>query len=191
MRPWLIAVLLLASRGAFAQDGDLPLDPERLEQEALGDDLVGLPDGVFQELALLVRVGNVEARAEAIWRLARLDDDRSVEPITKLVPGCKRELRPFVAMGLGWLGKRATRAAPGLAGFLEDPSEFTRGTTVWALGRMRASDVAKAFDPDRPLEIREHKGIGRYFVAAIKLLGFAIIAGGILLGILYALSTAS
>ena len=126
---------LVAAGAASARDQDLPLDPRLLGENGAGEDLAGPPDGVFEELALLVRVGNVEARAEAIWRLARLDDDRSVGPIAQLVPGCKPGLRPFVAMGVGWLGNRASKAAAGLAGFLGDPSEFTQGTAVWALGR--------------------------------------------------------
>jgi hypothetical protein len=117
--PWRWAaaglVLALAARAASAREQDLPLGPEQTGQGGQGENLTGPPDEVFQELAQLVRVGNVESRAEAIWRMPRLADHRSVEPIAQLVSDRKPELRPFVAMGLGWLGKRAG-ALPGRRG---------------------------------------------------------------------------
>jgi predicted component of type VI protein secretion system len=52
----------------------------------------------------------------------------------------------------------------------------------------RATDVAKAFDPDAPLVIKGKEGSSSVLGTAIKLLGLAVIVAGVLIGILFALA---
>src|ERR1039457_6596990 len=79
------------------------------------EDLLGPADEVIASLAISAGVGNAETRAEAIWKLARLDHEKCVKPLAGLVEDAPPDVRPFVAMGLGWLGNKAGKSAPNLA----------------------------------------------------------------------------
>ena len=152
---WQIALPLLCSclfavmrpERVLAQDMGLPMGAGDKKGEEAEDDILGAPDRVFEELAHLARAGSIETRGEALWRLARLDDERSVAPIAGLLPDLEPALRPFVAMGLGWLGAKARSAAGALAELLKDPSPFTITTTVWALGRIGDGRARKRIEP--------------------------------------------
>jgi len=139
--------LCWAATALFAGEMDGLREGEEKAGAAADDELAGPSDRQLQELAQLAQVGNVRSRGEAIWLLARLDDARASEPIARLIAKAEPELRPHIAMGLGWLGRKARDTAPALARFLDDPSEFTQSTAIWALGRMGGPQARKAVEP--------------------------------------------
>jgi len=117
------------------------------EHDKLDEEVFGPSEKVLNDLVHLTKGGSLQTRAQAIWELARLDHERCAEPIADLIDDPDPALRPFVAAGLGWLGRNAKSHAPPLSTFLNSPSEFTLTTTVWALGRMRGDSVRPKLKP--------------------------------------------
>ena len=117
------------------------------DQDELDEELLGPSDKRIAELAHLTKAGDIQSRAEAIWRLVQLGDARCAPPLGELIEDPETGVRPFVAMGLGWLGKNAKGQARRLLPFLSDPSTFTQTATVWALGRMGDSTTKPQVEP--------------------------------------------
>ena len=116
--------------------------------DQLMEDLVGPSDDLLASLATQAALGDTETRAEAIWALARYDHERCAAPLLGLMAAAPAEVRPHVAMGLGWLGKKAQKTAPALAAYLDkDQSPLFASAAVWALGRMGDPSVASRIQP--------------------------------------------
>lgn len=163
MRRWLTLVLvpcLLLVAGSTALPEQIGTPGEAGtdgEHDELDEEIFGPSDKAIIELIHLTKGGGLRTRAEAIWKLARLNDERGAKPIADLIGDPDQALRPFVAIGLGWLGDKAFDHVSRLIPFLGSSSDFTRATAIWALGRMCNVTVRPKLEPFKKSEIELEK----------------------------------
>ena len=100
----------------------------------------------IEEIHIAMQDGNWEIRLSAISFLSELGTDPEISYLIQALQDPARQVRYSAAGALGKLKLNAISAIPALIQNANDPDEYVRMWSIWALGQIDASQNASLFE---------------------------------------------